>query len=347
MNYSNYENEEVDRLIEDGWRLWTTGDAAARSTRRCRRSLMDEAPWGFIAYPEYTLARKADLKGFTYYTSNNLRFQDFCAADLSVSAREGRARDGAGSHVRPGSSMDASAHLRSAFAHAAARPRFALGYAIVRSCRSLALACAAGSRPIRRWRPTRHASSSRRAGAICSAPTPSAWTSSAASIYAPRIDLTIAMLGTLLSALVGGTASARSSASTAGSGLRVGCRYAIMRAADVLQAFPVFVFAIALVAVLGQSVQTVVIAIAFVNAPIYLRLMRAQVLGIRGMRYVEAAQVAGLSDLRTIVRHVVPNAMAPVLAQLSVNIGWSDPADRRRSASSAPACARPRPNGAA
>ena len=38
---------------------------------------MDEAPWGFIAYPKYTLARKSDLKGFTYYVSNNLRFQDF------------------------------------------------------------------------------------------------------------------------------------------------------------------------------------------------------------------------------------------------------------------------------
>ena len=38
---------------------------------------MDEAPWGFIVYPRYNLARRADLKGFTYYTSNNLRFQDF------------------------------------------------------------------------------------------------------------------------------------------------------------------------------------------------------------------------------------------------------------------------------
>ena len=95
-----------------------------------------------------------------------------------------------------------------------------------------------------------------------------------------------------------------------------------MRAADVLQAFPIFVFAIALVASLGQSIQTVVLAIAFVNAPIYLRLMRSQVLSIRSMRYVEASQVNGLSDFQTIIRHVVPNAMAPVLAQLSINVGW-------------------------
>ena len=42
-----------------------------------QKIVMDEAPWTFIAYPNYTMARKADLKGWTYYTSNNIRFQDF------------------------------------------------------------------------------------------------------------------------------------------------------------------------------------------------------------------------------------------------------------------------------
>jgi peptide/nickel transport system permease protein len=51
--------------------------------------------------------------------------------------------------------------------------------------------------------------------------------------------------------------------------------------------------------------------------------MRAQVMSIRGMRYVEAAQVAGLSDWATIRRHVIPNSMGPVLAQMTINIGWS------------------------
>jgi peptide/nickel transport system permease protein len=110
---------------------------------------------------------------------------------------------------------------------------------------------------------------------------------------------------------------------SSGRGVRVWLSYGVMRGADVLQAFPVFVFAIALVASLGQTIQTVVLAIAFVNAPIYLRLMRAQVMSIREMRYVEASLVAGASDLRTIFRHIVPNAMGPVLAQLSVNVGWA------------------------
>jgi peptide/nickel transport system permease protein len=142
------------------------------------------------------------------------------------------------------------------------------------------------------------------------------------TITAPRIDLTIAILGTLLSAIVGTTIGALVGFYSVGRGPRVWLSFAVMRAADVLQAFPVFVFAIALVAALGQSIQTVVLAIAFVNMPIYLRLVRSQVLSIRAMRYVEAAKVAGVSDITTIHRHIIPNAMAPVLAQLSVNIGW-------------------------
>jgi peptide/nickel transport system permease protein len=143
------------------------------------------------------------------------------------------------------------------------------------------------------------------------------------TLFAPRIDLTIAIAGTLLSAVAGSFIGALVGYYSTGRGIRVWASGAVMRAADVIQAFPVFVFAIALVASLGQSVSTVVLAIAFVNAPIYLRLMRAQVMSIREMRYVEASLVAGLSDLRTIMRHIVPNAMGPVLAQLSINIGWA------------------------
>lgn len=142
-------------------------------------------------------------------------------------------------------------------------------------------------------------------------------------IYAPRVDLSIALAGTLISAVIGTLIGALVGFYQAGRGLRAMLSGFVMRAADVLQAFPVFVFAIALVASLGQSLQTVIIAIAFVNTPIYLRLMRSQVVAIRQMRFVEASLVAGLSDLQTVLRHVIPNALGPVLAQLSVNIGWA------------------------
>lgn len=142
-------------------------------------------------------------------------------------------------------------------------------------------------------------------------------------IYAPRIDLAIALAGTLVSAIVGSLLGAAAGYYETRRGLGTFLSGLIMRSADVLQAFPVFVFAIAVVAVLGQSLHSIVLAVAFVNAPIYLRLMRSQVLSVRRLRYVEAAYIAGVSDFAILRRHVIPNAIAPVLAQLSVNIGWA------------------------
>lgn len=76
VNYSNYENAEVDRLLRDAAR---TADQAARveMMTKAQEIVMAEAPWVFVAFPGYHFARKANLKGFTYYTSNNIRFQDF------------------------------------------------------------------------------------------------------------------------------------------------------------------------------------------------------------------------------------------------------------------------------
>ena len=67
---------EVDELIEACAR---TADMGARIEMmdKAQKIIMSEAPWGFIAFPNYSMARKADLKGWTYYTSNNIRFQDF------------------------------------------------------------------------------------------------------------------------------------------------------------------------------------------------------------------------------------------------------------------------------
>ncbi|MGI3900785.1 MAG: ABC transporter substrate-binding protein [Janthinobacterium lividum] len=79
VNYSNYKNDTVDRLITEG--LETLDDQVrTEKYNEVQKILMEEAPWGFLAYPKYTMARKSNLKGFTYYTSNNLRFQDFSRA---------------------------------------------------------------------------------------------------------------------------------------------------------------------------------------------------------------------------------------------------------------------------
>lgn len=76
VNYSNYENARVDELLAQAA---ATADDTVRyaAMAEAQQIVMDEAPWTFIAYPNYTMARKADLQGWTYYTSNNIRFQDF------------------------------------------------------------------------------------------------------------------------------------------------------------------------------------------------------------------------------------------------------------------------------
>ncbi|MGD9914733.1 MAG: ABC transporter substrate-binding protein [Rhizobiaceae bacterium] len=76
VNYSNYANADVDKLLAE---TAATADETVRleKTKQAQAIIMDEAPWTFVAYPNYTMARKADLKGWTYYTSNNIRFQDF------------------------------------------------------------------------------------------------------------------------------------------------------------------------------------------------------------------------------------------------------------------------------
>lgn len=76
VNYSNYANAEVDRLLAE---MAATADEEVRLdlARKAQAIIMDEAPWTFVAYPNYTMARKANLQGWTYYTSNNIRFQDF------------------------------------------------------------------------------------------------------------------------------------------------------------------------------------------------------------------------------------------------------------------------------
>jgi peptide/nickel transport system permease protein len=142
-------------------------------------------------------------------------------------------------------------------------------------------------------------------------------------IYSARIDLVIAVLGTFFSILIGGPLGLIAGYFSGARGLWGWISEIMMRVADVLQAFPVFVLAIALVAALGQSARNVILAIAFVNAPIYLRLLRTQALSLRERRFVDAARVAGNGELRIVFRHVLPNAVAPAIIQASVNMGWS------------------------
>lgn len=76
INYSNYENARVDELIDGAAQ---TGDMDARlaAMDEVQKIVMREAPWVFGAFTNYSMARRSDVTGWTYYTSNNIRFQDF------------------------------------------------------------------------------------------------------------------------------------------------------------------------------------------------------------------------------------------------------------------------------
>ena len=91
----------------------------------------------------------------------------------------------------------------------------------------------------------------------------------------------------------------------------------LMRLMDALMAFPGVLLAIALASVLGPSVGDVVIALTVTYAPRTARIARAAVLVVRRMEYIDAARVAGAGHLRIILRHILPNSLAPLIVQMT------------------------------
>jgi peptide/nickel transport system permease protein len=97
----------------------------------------------------------------------------------------------------------------------------------------------------------------------------------------------------------------------------------VMRAMDVLFAFPAILLAIAIVAVLGPGVLNVMIAIGIVYTPIFARITRASVLTVREEVYVRAARSLGVGDLRLLRLHVLPNVLAPIIVQTSLSLAFA------------------------
>ena len=136
-------------------------------------------------------------------------------------------------------------------------------------------------------------------------------------IAAPRTDLTIALLATSLSFLLG-----------VFFGLVAGyfqnwATELLMRVSDVMQSFPVFISAMVLVALAGRSTSNIVIALAFVYTPIFVRLTRSEVMSQKNRGFVESARALGNSELNIALRHVLPNSITPALIQMSVTIGFA------------------------
>lgn len=136
-------------------------------------------------------------------------------------------------------------------------------------------------------------------------------------LYGVRLDLRIAVM-VALTALVAGTLVGTFSGYYGGIVDDV-----IMRITDVMMAFPSFVLAMAITAMLGNTIPNVVLAIAFSYSPFFIRLTRAEVLSARELGYVEAARCVGNPDWRIMYLHLLPNCLTPALVQATLCLGWA------------------------
>ena len=134
-------------------------------------------------------------------------------------------------------------------------------------------------------------------------------------IYGSRTALTVGLGASLLGATLGsliGVASAYFGGRT---------DLVVQRVMDVFFAFPVIILALAVVAVLGTGAGNVILAIAAPMIPRCARVVRASALAVREMPYVDAARAAGFGHARIILRHMLPNVMAPILIMATAFLG--------------------------
>ncbi len=95
----------------------------------------------------------------------------------------------------------------------------------------------------------------------------------------------------------------------------------LMRITDMFLAFPSLILAMAISAILRPNLTNALLAIAVTSWPVYARIARAQALSLRAREYIEAARAEGARDTRILARHLVPNAVAPILVQATLDVG--------------------------
>jgi peptide/nickel transport system permease protein len=133
-------------------------------------------------------------------------------------------------------------------------------------------------------------------------------------VYGARVSLRVGFSVVIIASIIGVTLGAISG--YFGGMIDV----AVMRLCDILLAFPGILLAIALVAVLGPSLNNVVLALATIGWVGYARLVRGQVLKVREMEYVTAARALGAKSPRVIALHVLPNVINPVIVMATLGL---------------------------
>jgi ABC-type dipeptide/oligopeptide/nickel transport system permease subunit len=134
-------------------------------------------------------------------------------------------------------------------------------------------------------------------------------------IYGARVSLAVGTIATFISILLGLLLGALAAFYKGLSDT------VIMRMADVFLAFPYILFVIALIAVLGRGFVNVFVAIGILGWPTIARIFRSSALSVQENDYVDAARALGASDRRIMVRHVLPNSMAPIIVYGTMTIG--------------------------
>jgi peptide/nickel transport system permease protein len=134
-------------------------------------------------------------------------------------------------------------------------------------------------------------------------------------IQGARVSLSVGFVGVIVSGGIGITLGL-----IAGY-LGHGWDRVIMRVADVQQAIPVLVLAVAVAAILRPSIVNLIAVLALTTWFTFARVVRAEVLGIREMLYVDSARVVGANARRIIVRHILPNAAASIIVIATLQVG--------------------------
>ncbi|MCW3991961.1 MAG: ABC transporter permease [Candidatus Bathyarchaeota archaeon] len=136
-------------------------------------------------------------------------------------------------------------------------------------------------------------------------------------VMGSRISLTIGFITLIESAVVGTVI-----------GLFAGYKggaidSVMMRITDIFLAFPSIILALAVAAALGRGLTSVMVALGVTWWPLYARLIRGQTLSIRREQYIEAARLSGAGVLRIMYRHILPNCIAPLMVQVSMDVGFT------------------------
>lgn len=133
-------------------------------------------------------------------------------------------------------------------------------------------------------------------------------------IYGSRISLQVGFISVGIAMIIGGALGAIA-------GYYGGkMDNVIMRFMDVLLAIPGILLAISIVAALGPGLENVMIAVGIGSIPSYARIVRASVLSLRDQEFIEAAKAVGANDFRIIIRHIIPNSMAPIIVQATLGV---------------------------